>query len=147
METLTIKNQGFVYVNISSFNNNEYFFFDVSFNVDKNKNKMDNITYSLCNETNFDDYQNFKNVSIYRDEGYKTVSFYFKIKKLDYYNYILFRKYWFKLEIHYSHFSVIELPKYGNLTVKYTDNIYLNLTSFKNNDKVYIKIQFLFFTK
>ena len=90
METLTIKNQGFVYVNISSFNNNEYFFFDVSFNVDKNKNKMDNITYSLSNETNFDHYQNFKNVSIYRDEGYKTVSFYFKIKKLDYYNYILF---------------------------------------------------------
>lgn len=147
MQTLTIKDQGLVYVNISSNKNNEFFFFEVSFNVYKNKDKMDNITYSLSNETNFDDYHNFTNVSIYNREGYKTVSFYFKIKKLDYYNYILFylKNTDLSFKINYSPFSVIELPKYGNLTIKYTDNIYLNLTSFKNNDKIYIQIQLFHF--
>ena len=37
----------------------------------------------------------------------------------------------------------IELPKYGNITVKYTSTIYLNLTSFKENNKIYIQIQLL----
>ena len=39
--------------------------------------------------------------------------------------------------------ALIELPKYGNITVKYTSTVYLNLTSFKENNKIYIQIQLL----
>ena len=137
--------EAYVYVNISSYKNNEYFYFQIYYDDQSYyTKKMEYITYSLKNEINLDDFKNFTDVNIYRDEGYKTIKIFFKVQKVDNYKYILFylKHYYFIFyTIYYSGFSLIELPKYGNLTVKYTAKIYYNLTSFNNDDNIYIQIQ------
>jgi hypothetical protein len=103
---------------------------------------MEYLTYSLKNETNFDDYKNFTNVNIYKENEYN-IKEYFKVEKVDNYKYILLylkHHYSITYKIYYSTFALTELPKYGNLTVKYTSHLYYNLTSFNNNDNIYIQI-------
>ena len=138
--TLNISVEGNVYINLSSYPNNEYIFIEIS----HDDRDFENYTYALKNETNF---TNLTNVDFYRKYikfGNKRYN-YATFQKLNNYNYLLIyfkignlRKY----SIYISRNNLHTIPKYGSAMALYNAIFFMNLTEFQMSENIYIQMQF-----
>ena len=138
--SLNISIEGNIYINLSSYPNNEYIFIEIS----HDDRDFENYTYALKNETNF---TNLTNVDFYRKYikfGNKRY-YYTTFQKLNNYNYLLIYfnlGYLGRYSIYISLNNYPTIPKYGSAKALYNAIFFMNLTEFKMSENIYIQVQF-----
>ena len=135
-----VYNAGYIYINLSTYPNNEYLFIQINYNTLYN---FSNFSYSLKNETNF---TNLKNVDFYIKKIKDKITFlYITFRKENNNKYLLI---YFNLgyKLHFSIDSnsnnILQIPKYGNRLGRYNTLFYMNLTNFNEKEIIYIEVQF-----
>ena len=112
--SLNISIEGNIYINLSSYPNNEYIFIEIS----HDDRDFENYTYALKYDTTND--------NIIR----KIILIYFNLGYLGRYS------------IYISLNNYPTIPKYGSAKALYNAIFFMNLTEFKMSENIYIQVQF-----
>ena len=132
---------GSIYINLSSYPNDEYFF--IEFYYDSNTD-FSSFTYALKNETNF---TNLKGVDFYRKtiRDNKIRYYYVTFQKLNNFKYLLLYfnlGFYMKCKFYIHKNTINQIPKYGSAIGLYNSLFYLNLSNFNISENIYIQVQF-----